>query len=142
MGMRAGSGVYGQPVRRRLSFPLGRYTTVFQAEIFAILACAYEIQNLNRPEKYVSICSNSQAVLKALQAVRTTSPLNHQCQCVLNDISTRYVVGLFWVPGHAGMRGNEVFDKLAMGARPWSISDRSRLWGFPEVTCKLRSVGG
>jgi hypothetical protein len=51
MGVRVGDGVYGQSVRRRLSFPLGRYKTVFQAEIFAILACAYEIQNLNRPEK-------------------------------------------------------------------------------------------
>jgi hypothetical protein len=26
----AGAGVYGQSVRRRLSFPLGRYTTVFR----------------------------------------------------------------------------------------------------------------
>jgi hypothetical protein len=34
-----GAGVYGQSVRKRLSFSLGRYTTVFQAEIYAILAC-------------------------------------------------------------------------------------------------------
>jgi hypothetical protein len=33
-----GAGVYGQLVKRRLSFSLGRYTTVFQAEIYAILA--------------------------------------------------------------------------------------------------------
>jgi hypothetical protein len=38
-----GAGVYGQSVKRRLSFPLGRYTTVFQAEIYAILACIYVI---------------------------------------------------------------------------------------------------
>ena len=49
----AGAGAYGQSVRRRLSFPLGRYVTIFQAEIYAILACAYEIQSQNRPEKYV-----------------------------------------------------------------------------------------
>jgi len=36
-----GTGVYGQSVGRRLSFSLGRYATVFQAEIYAILACAY-----------------------------------------------------------------------------------------------------
>jgi len=53
-----GAGVYGQSVKRRLSFPLGRYTTVFQAEIYAILACVHEIQLQNRPEKYVSICSD------------------------------------------------------------------------------------
>jgi hypothetical protein len=81
-----GAGVYGQSLTRRLSFSLGKYATVFQAEIHAILACAYKIQSLKRPERYVSICSDSQAALKALQVVRT-SPLVHQCQRALNDIS-------------------------------------------------------
>jgi hypothetical protein len=58
-------GVYGQSVGRRLSFSLGRYATVFQAEVYAILACAHEIQSQNRPDQYVSICSDSQAALKA-----------------------------------------------------------------------------
>ena len=33
----------------------------------------------------------------------------------MNDISTRYAVGLFGVPGHDGVRGNEVADGLAKG---------------------------
>ena len=33
MGEGTGAGIYGQSVGRRLSFSLGRYTTVFQAEI-------------------------------------------------------------------------------------------------------------
>ena len=110
-----GAGVFGQSVKRRLSFSLGRYTTVFQAEIYAILACVHEIQFQNRPEKYVSICSDSQAALKALPAVRT-SPMVYQCQKALNDISARHVVGLYWVPGHAGVRGNEIADGLARGS--------------------------
>ena len=110
-----GAGIFGQSVKRRLSFSLGRYTTVFQAEIYAILACVHEIQFQKRPEKYISICSDSQASLKALQAVRMTSPLVHQCQKALNDISAWHVVGLYWVPGHAGVRGNEVADGLARG---------------------------
>jgi ribonuclease HI len=32
---------------------------------------------------------------------------------MLNDISTQHTVGLYWVPGHAGLRGNEIVDKLA-----------------------------
>jgi len=108
-----GAGVYGQSLKRRLSFSLGKYTTVFQAEIYAILACAYDLQSLNRPEKYISICSDSQAALKALKAVKTTSSLVHQCQKALNDISARHVVELYWVPGHAGVRGNEIADGLA-----------------------------
>jgi len=55
-----GAEVYWQSVGRRLSFSLGRYATVFQAEIYAILACVYEIQFQSRPEKYMSICSDSQ----------------------------------------------------------------------------------
>ena len=88
---------------RRLSFALGRYATVFQTEIYTILVYVYEIQFQSRPEKYVSICSDSQAALNALQAVRTVSPLVQQCQKALNDISTRYAVGLYWVPIHAGV---------------------------------------
>jgi hypothetical protein len=101
-----------QSLRRRLFFSLGKYAAVFQAEIYAILACAHEIQSQNRSERYASICSDSQAALKALQAVRT-SPLVRQCQRALNDISARHVVRLYWVPGHAGVRGNEIADGLA-----------------------------
>jgi ribonuclease HI len=104
---------YGQPLGRRLSISLGKYVTVFQAEIYAILAFAYGIQTNARSENYISICSDSQAVMKALQAAKTTSPLLWQCQRALNDISTYHSVGLFWVPGHAGIRGNEIADELA-----------------------------
>jgi hypothetical protein len=46
-----GAGVYGQSVRRRLSFSLGKYATVFQAEIYAILTCAHEIKLMEDQEK-------------------------------------------------------------------------------------------
>jgi hypothetical protein len=62
----------------------------------------------------VSECSGSQAALKALHAVRT-SLLVHQRQKTLNDISTRHAAGLYCVPGHAGVRGNEIANELARG---------------------------
>ena len=46
------AAVYGQSVGRRLNISLGRYATVFQAEIYASLACAYEIQFQCRPENH------------------------------------------------------------------------------------------
>ena len=48
-----GAGVYVQSEGRRLSISLERYATVFQTEIYAILACAYEIQLHGRSEKHV-----------------------------------------------------------------------------------------
>jgi len=152
---RTGAGVYGQSVGRRLSFSLGRHATVFQAEIYAILACVYEIQLQNRSEKYVSTCSDSQAALKALKAVRTTSPLVQQCQKALNDISTRYAVGLYWVPGLAGIRGNEIADELAsggsgllflgpepaLGVSRRDIQNKLNRWLVNQHCAKWRSLG-
>jgi len=86
----------------------------FQAKMYVILACAHEIQFQGRPEEHVSICSDRQAALEALQAIRT-SPLVQQCQKALHDISTQHAVGLYWVPGHAGVQGNEITDEFARG---------------------------
>jgi hypothetical protein len=65
-----------------------------------------------RSRKYIGIFSDSQAALKALQAVET-SPLGRQCQRALDDISTYHSVGLFWVARHSGMQGNEIANELA-----------------------------
>jgi len=43
------------------------------------------------------------------------SPLVHQCQRALNDISVWHAIGLFWGPGRAGIWGNEITDGLARG---------------------------
>jgi len=32
---------------------------------------------------------------------------------VLNDISAWHAVGLYWVPGHAGVHGKKIADELA-----------------------------
>jgi len=45
------AGVWGKSLGRRHSISLGKYTTVFQAKICAILACAHEIEMNARPGK-------------------------------------------------------------------------------------------
>ena len=107
-----GVRVYGHSVNRRLSILLGKHATVFQAQVYAILACAHEVEAQDWPEKYISICSDSQVALQALRAAKTTFPLVCQCQQA-NNISARHAVRLYWVPGHAGVRGNEIADGLA-----------------------------
>ena len=53
--------------------------------------------------------------LKALQVIRTTSPLVQHSQEALNDISTCHAVGLYWVSGHAGVRGYKITNGLTSG---------------------------
>jgi hypothetical protein len=152
----SGAGVYGQSVKRRLSYPLGRYTTVFQTEIYAILACVYEIQSLDRPDKYVSICSDSQAALKARQATRMTSLLVQQCQKVLNEIPP----GMLWGSiGSLGMPGYEVMrllmnsqgggsvrgflgPKPALGASRQEVQHRFNRWLVNQHWASWRSLSG
>jgi len=59
--------------------------------------------------------SDNLASLKAIKAVRTTSPLSLKCQKALNYISIRHAVAHFCVPGHAAIRGNEITDGLSRG---------------------------
>jgi hypothetical protein len=68
-----GAGVCGQSLDRKLSNSLGKHATVFQAKVHATIACVHETETHDRPEKNVSICSDSQASPKALQ-VGTTVP--------------------------------------------------------------------
>ena len=82
--------VYKHSLGRRLSISLGMYATVFQAEVNAILACVCEIQTQVRPEKSVSIRSDSQVALKALQIAKMMSPLVQLCQKALNNVSTQH----------------------------------------------------
>jgi hypothetical protein len=74
-----GSGVFGIRPNRSFSFPLGRFATVFQTKIYAILQCACE--NIRRAYKckWILICSDSQAALKALSSPKVTSGLVAEC---------------------------------------------------------------
>ena len=98
----------------------------------------HEIQSQCRLEKHVSICSDSQAALKALQAVRTTSPLVRQWREALNDISARHVVGLYWDPGRAGVRGNEIADGLARGGSAVGFLGPEPVLGVSRQVIKKR----
>jgi hypothetical protein len=67
--------MYCYGTRLRLSFSLKQYTTLFQAEVYAIKACA----DVNIEKKYIKrniyILSNSQAAIKELDKFQITSKL-------------------------------------------------------------------
>jgi hypothetical protein len=87
-----------------------KYVTVFEAELYDFLFCAHEIHIDFTPVKYVSICSDIQAALKAFQAIKTVK----LCPRSLHDISTHHFVGPFRVPGHSGIRRNELPSEVTV----------------------------
>jgi hypothetical protein len=80
---RTGSGIFGIRPNRSFSLRLGKFATVFQTEIYAILQ--RECENIRRAYKYkrILIFSDSQAALKALSSPKVTSGLVSECLDVL-----------------------------------------------------------
>jgi hypothetical protein len=71
-----GSGIFDIRPNRNFSFPLGKFFTVFQTQIYAILQCA--CGNIRRPYKHkrILIFSESQA---AFISPKVTSGLVAEC---------------------------------------------------------------
>ena len=94
-------------------FHLGKYTTVFQAEIYAILKVATHLDEMRTSNQKIIIHSDSQAAILALNNTRVTSNLVHLAMTYLNNIATTNDVTIVWVKAHAGHEGNEKADELA-----------------------------
>jgi ribonuclease HI len=112
---RTGAGVLIQQdgLDQERSFALGRFATVFQAEVFAVLSCAERLQELDLKGKRVIIYSDSQACIRAIRGPRFTSRLVWDCAQALNNLGKANKVLVAWVPGHTGNPGNERADQLA-----------------------------
>ena len=95
------------------TFILSQYTTVIQAEVYAIKA--YTVENLDRNYKNrkIYILLDSQAAIKALGTHQITSKLVWGCHQSLTQLARHNRVQLIWVPGHEGIAGNETADQLA-----------------------------
>jgi ribonuclease HI len=110
------SGIRGLRPNKSLSFPLGKFATVFQTEIYATLQCACENTRTAYRNKRTLIISDSQAALKAFSSPNATSRLVAECLDALFELAGLNEVTFFWVPGHCGIYGNEEADKLARQA--------------------------
>jgi ribonuclease HI len=101
-----GTGGYCFGTRRKLSFSLGQYTTVFQAEMYAIKACAVENRDRNYKNRNIYILSDSQAAIKAFDKRQITSKLVWDCHQSLTQLARHNRVQLISVPEHEGIVGN------------------------------------
>jgi hypothetical protein len=109
---------------------VGKYTTVFQAEVYGIKACAGENIDRNYKNRNVCILSDSQDAIKALGKFHITSKLVWDCHQSPIQLAGHNRVQLTWVPGHEGITGNETADHLARTGSEHSFTG-------PEPACGI-----
>lgn len=109
----AGAGAYLMNFDYEMSISLGKYASVFQSEIFAIIIAVTFCLDMEWTDKSIIICSDSQAALKSLDKFLVNSRLVNECKSLLNSLGAHNRVKLLWVPGHFGVEGNEKADFLA-----------------------------
>ena len=131
-----GSGVYGLKPNKSYSFSLGKFASVFQTEIYAILLCAYENIRRAYKNKRILIFCDSQAALKALSGPKVISRLVEECQEALSVVATLNEVTLVWVPGHHSILGNEMADKLARQATAMLLLGPEPALGIPKCLAR------
>jgi hypothetical protein len=81
--------VYGHGTRQKFSFSLQQYTTVFQAEVYAIKACAVENVKRCYLKRNIYILSGSQAAIKARVNCKINSKLSWDCHQSLMMLAER-----------------------------------------------------
>jgi len=132
-----GSGIFGLRPNRSFSFPLGKFATVFQTEIYAILQCA--CKNIRSyKKKRILIFSDSLAALKALSSPKVTLGLVAECLDALSALASLNEVTLAWVLGYRGISGNEEADKLARQASAMPLLGPEPALGIPK--CSVREA--
>src|SRR5699024_6923960 len=91
-----GIGIFCHAPRTKLSLSLGKYVTIFQAEVQAIERCA--TMNVERGIKNQTshIYSDSQAALKAIDNCQVSSNAVKQCKNILKSLSQDNHVKLTW----------------------------------------------
>jgi ribonuclease HI len=90
---------------------MGSLSTVFSAEVMAILRCTELLLTRNLMRRRIHVCSDSRAALATLANTTTESSLVWECMQVLEKLSKSNKVTLMWIP--EGIPGNEEADRLA-----------------------------
>ena len=94
-------------------FHLGIHSTVFQAEVLAIPEVAKNLLLEKMHDQNIVVLVDSRATIKSLIKFTVTSITVLNCIRNPNQLSKQNHVNIAWIPGHAGVHGNEVHGNNA-----------------------------
>ena len=136
---RVGAGFYVKYPNnspKQAFFHLGIYSTVVQAEVLAISEVKEKMHNQSIFELV-----DSQAAIKALIKCSVTSVTVLNCIRNLNQLGKQNHVSIAWIPGHAGVHGNEVADYLAKSGSKSKVHGPEPFITVPYASCVNTRAG-
>ena len=112
-------------IAKRYQLPRG--TSIFTAELYAILMACSTVNDMPNPPLGVAILSDSKSALRALASGGTKNRGELQAEILFlahQLILKGSEVFLMWLPAHTGIRGNEMADREAKrAARAGTVTD-------------------
>ena len=117
-------------------FHLGRYSTVFQAEVFAIAEVAKKLTMEKTLNEEIIILVDSQAAILAIQNNTVKSNTVLSCIKHLNKLGENNHVTVAWTPGHTGIHGNEKADTLAKSGSAFNCFGPEPFVPIPYASCR------
>jgi len=110
----AGASYFISEIEEDIVIPLGRYPTVYQAEIIGITYAARDLgQNELDYFERVDLFVDSLSTLQTLSSTKPVTELVWECFSALEELAKHREVTLNWIPAHRGLDGNEKADELA-----------------------------
>ncbi|XP_063972061.1 uncharacterized protein LOC135159928 [Diachasmimorpha longicaudata] len=121
----ADAGVWSEGPAIARAIGLDSHATVLQIELAALRTCASMILERGDEGKKIFIYSDSRRALKAILKYECCSKLVGQCVELMEEIAVINRLEVAWIPGHAGIRGNEKANELAKNgtrrASQWEV---------------------
>lgn len=98
-------------------FRLAPHCSVYQAELTAIHQALKRIKHLNLEPQTITVITDSDSGLKAIQNIYSTNPIVDKIHNSLHHLQRNKIYVMFsWTRAHQGLRGNEKADMLAKEA--------------------------